>query len=745
MSAQTISKDQDTETLPVYQSILIAVDSSDYSNRGQQDALIIASPWQAHVTGTHVYAAKLHDNRFRQMEGGLPEPFRVEQELERQRDVHDELITRGLTIITDSYLDQTEHDCEHAGIDFQRLALEGKNYRALVTETNTGNYDLLVMGALGLGAIQGSRLGTVCQRVSRRSTIDTLVIKDPNRSIIDGPIVVAVDGSAKANGGLLTALSLAREWNVPLHIISAFDPYFHYVAFNRIAEVLSEEAGKVFRFKQQEKLHEEIIDSGLAKIYQGHLDVAASIAEDYAIEVETKLLDGKPHDAIEKYLHKVRPSLLVIGKTGIHADADLDIGGNAELLLHNVDCAVLLSQREHQPRVELIAEVTTSWTVEAEQRMTRVPDFVQNMARMAILRYAQQRGHTIITASIVDEATAQLMPGHAEQAMQQIVEAYDAGELAGNTSKQNSKGFETIPWQAEAETLLNQVTDPTLRENLRRRAEKKARAANAPMVETEHIRYFIDTSSEKDDGVSLTPRPSSLYYWQAAALARLMRVPEGFMRDSSRQQVEEYANKNQLQDISLEVCEAGLAEARKAMEISMLDDTQLNDSQLHNSRATPIEAKPATSKCPFASLAKKKKSSSQHNINWNEAAEQRMLKIPAGFMRDLTRQRVEAFARRQGINTITTKLIEDKYKEWGQGSDKQQSQMDWDASARERLQRIPDFVRGMVMLEVERCARDLGQTTVTTQAITRAGKAWQQDGGFHSESHPDQYKDDYGE
>jgi len=71
---------------------------------------------------------------------------------------------------------------------------------------------------------------------------------------------------------------------VPVKVIAAFDPYYHYVAFNRIASVLSEEAGKVFKFKEQEKLHEEIIDSGLAKIYDGHLAVARSIAKISALK-----------------------------------------------------------------------------------------------------------------------------------------------------------------------------------------------------------------------------------------------------------------------------------------------------------------------------------------------------------------------------------------------------------------------------------------------------------------------------
>ncbi|MCP5036463.1 MAG: universal stress protein UspA, partial [Rhodobacteraceae bacterium] len=93
----------------LYQRILIALDSSDHANAGMDIAIALAGlTTDAQITGVHAYAAKLHDLRFRQMEGGLPEQFREEQELERQRDVHDDLISKGLSIITDSYLDQAE-------------------------------------------------------------------------------------------------------------------------------------------------------------------------------------------------------------------------------------------------------------------------------------------------------------------------------------------------------------------------------------------------------------------------------------------------------------------------------------------------------------------------------------------------------------------------------------------------------------------------------------------------------------
>ncbi len=402
-----------------YRSILVAVDCSDHSNRAVVEAMALAGLADASITGVHVYAARLHDRRFRQMEGGLPERYRQQEMLEKQRDIHDELITRGLTLISDSYLDEAARACAQASIPFVPRSAEGKNYRELLTETNNGQHDLLVMGAQGLGAVAQNTLGSVCERVARRTMIDTLVIKDPARRLADGPIVVALDGSQAAYGGLMTALTLAQRWGVRLQVVAAYDPYFHYVAFNRIGRVLSDEASRTFRFKEQERLHEEVIDAGLARIYEGHLSIAQSIAAEHGVAIETLLLAGKPHDAIEKHLRSTQPSLLVIGKLGIHADPDLDIGANAERLLRGVDCAVLLSQRAHQPPMEAVAVATISWTIEAQQRMDRVPEFARRMARMAILQYAQERGHTVITEQIVDEATARLCPGHLRQPVQQ--------------------------------------------------------------------------------------------------------------------------------------------------------------------------------------------------------------------------------------------------------------------------------------------------------------------------------------
>jgi len=654
MISQEYSSTALTREPELYKNILVALDSSDYANRGIAEAAALAALCDGSITGTHVYAAKMHDTRFRQMEGGLPEQFREEQELERQREVHDDLISRGLSIITDSYLDQAEKSCSAQGLELTRRSLEGKNYRALVNEANSGRHDLLVMGALGLGAIAGNRIGTVCTRVVRRSNIDTLVIKDPLRPLSEGPIAVALDGSTRSYGGLRTAILLAQAWQVPLKVLAAFDPYYHYVAFNRIAGVLSEEASKVFRFKDQEKLHEEIIDSGLAKIYEGHLAVARSIAAEQGQNVETVLLDGKPHDAIEKHLNILKPSLLIVGKLGIHADPELDIGGNAEALLRNVNCAVLLSQRQHQPRVDVVADATTSWTTEADKRMESVPSFAQSMVRMAILRFAQERGHTVVTASIVDEATARLCPAHARNAMAEIVAAHDSGEL-GN----GQVALEEMEWTDSATSRLKSIDNLSVRKSIQRRAEKKARRDHKDRVEDKHINDFLPGQSAAADYGDQQP-----------------------------------ASKNSA-------------------------------------------TQPATAGgCPFGHLGQTDLTAESESPTWDSAAMQRLHRVPQGFMRTMTQRRIEAFARGRGESLITAELLEQKYAEWAGGSAKQSAHLHWDDSAWRRIQQIPEFVRGMVIKEIEHCAQQLGVNSVTADVMAHARDSWSDKGVFHSKDTP---------
>ena len=521
------------DTAPVVPArVLVALDASDHANHALAEAARLAASAGGTITGIHAYAAKLHDRRFRQMEGGLPERYREEPELERQRTVHDSLITRGLGVISDSYHDAAVPVCEAAGVGYRRLSPEGKNYRRLVEATESGDFDLLVMGSVGLGAVPGGALGTVCERVVRRTAIDVLVIRDPHRRLGDGPIVAALDGSPRSFGALVTALDVGRRVGAPVHAVAAFDPYFHYVAFHRIAGVLSKEAGQEFRFRDQEKLHEEIIDSGIARIYRSHLEIARTVAAERGVDLVCELLEGKPYRAIAGYLERVGASLLVAGKTGVHADPGLDIGGHAENLLRTAPCHVWLGRASYAPPLDTIARETVTWSREAEDKLAHVPETARAMVRIEVLRLAQESGHTVVTGALIDEATRRFCPAR-----------------GGATPEPAAE----VPWSAEARALVAGLGDPATAVSVRLQAEKRARRAGAGRIAAEHVRPFLEASEAA---------------WSAAALARLARVPE-MVRAAVRRRIEDHAREAGIAEITLDLAEAVIAESRAAMAEAM--------------------------------------------------------------------------------------------------------------------------------------------------------------------------------
>ncbi|MGH8562418.1 MAG: universal stress protein, partial [Nevskiales bacterium] len=247
-----------------------------------------------------------------------------------------------------------------------------------------------------------------------------------------GKIVVAVDGSPYSFGGLMTGLALGKVLNKPVEAISAFDPYFHYAAFHSISGVLNEEAGKVFRFKEQEKLHEEIIDSGLAKIYQSHLDISRELAQAENTDIKTVLLDGKAFEKVIQYVRKETPWLLIVGRIGVHSDDDMDIGSNTENLLRSAPCHVLISNRKHVPPIDTQAEYTIAWTEEALARMEKIPVFARGVAKTAIHRYAIEKGHTIISNTVIDAAVGHILPKGAMEAMKALGSSLTAAGIDRN-------------------------------------------------------------------------------------------------------------------------------------------------------------------------------------------------------------------------------------------------------------------------------------------------------------------------
>ena len=84
---------------------------------------------------------------------------------------------------------------------------------------------------------------------------------------------------------------------------------------------------------------------------------------------------------------------------------------------------MLLSTRQDVPTIDVRAEETIRWTPEAEARMKNVPEQVKGIARTGVLRLALEKGHSVITNAVIDEAMDRFMPKSASAATKALAEA----------------------------------------------------------------------------------------------------------------------------------------------------------------------------------------------------------------------------------------------------------------------------------------------------------------------------------
>ncbi len=395
-----------------YRKILLCVDNSEQSGHATDHAAAIARATRAAVVVSHVYAARLHDRRFADLEPGLPREYQDPARLEQSRRTHDSLIGRGLHMISESYLEAARGRLD--GVSVEGKSLEGKNYVELVRESAHA-YDLAVIGSrgLGLGSLEGQcpaeAIGTVCERFLRRAQTDVFVAKGARP--VAGTIVAGVDGSPESYAALRRALKLAKALGVRVQAVSCFDPNFHPVAFKSIAGVLSEKDAKVFRFDEQEELHDKIINHGLENLYEGYLENARVVAHGRGQEIETRLLRGKPAYEIARCAREIDSTLVVVARYGLHRTEGLDIGSTAETVARLTPCSVLVVNERPE-------ETQLTWTAEAETRLERVPEFMRPMVKKAIESHARARGLTEITADVVTDAKTGHgvpLPGHEKQ------------------------------------------------------------------------------------------------------------------------------------------------------------------------------------------------------------------------------------------------------------------------------------------------------------------------------------------
>ena len=416
-----------------------------------------------------------------------------------------------------------------------------------------------------------------------------------------------------------------------------YDPYLHYSVFNGIVNILTEQAAKVFRFEEQNQLHEEIIDTGLAQIYQSHLEVGERMGTEVGVEIKKTLLDGKPFQKILDHARKTNPWLIVIGRIGVHSPKDeTGLGSNAENVLRGALCDVLLSTRLEVPRLDVRAEETIRWTPEAEKRMTHVPEQVKGIARTGVLRLALEKGHSVITNAVIDEAMDRFMPKSASAATTALAEAVALERAkAGPVSMCRACGVTATQSGAVKCTVCG--------------------ATDFEVISREMIERIAEVEGGLQEETTYDGRKLR---WSEEARKGLWTMKNAYQRRRVKARVEKRARMMKLDAITLDFARQVIEEETGApLEIRSASDRL---------RAEGASASPAESSAEAAAGTEAKLIARDDRKNplispfeWTNDAVQRIFRVPVGFMRSKTQERIEELARERAVASIDLTLVED--------------------------------------------------------------------------------------
>ena len=138
--------------------------------------------------------------------------------------------------------------------------------------------------------------------------------------------------------------------------------------------------------------------------------------------------------------------------------------------------------------------------------------------------------------------------------------------------------------------------------------------------------------------------------------------------------------------------------------------------------ASPTKAPEKTSGCPFSAMVAEmgltaggkpaNGGSIVSEFAWSSDAKEKLDRLPA-FVKPMVQSSVETYARKQGFKTITLQVMDDSKND-------SPDCMTWSREAEQRLENIPDFIRPMARKEVERLAKERGVSSITAQVMDEA-------------------------
>ena len=197
------------------------------------------------------------------------------------------------------------------------LLEEGTPFDTIIDTAEEGNYDLIVMGRLGMKRIEKALVGSVTARVIGNSQRDVLVFP-LNTKIGWNTIMLATDGSKYSLSATDKAINIAKSYGAEIKAVSVVD----------VTEEFQTEAP-------------EAVDRLVAGA-KGFVEEVRKKAETQGVRIEPLVREGETYKVITDLARKFASDVIVMGSHGRTGIKRLLMGSVTEKVLGYAPCPVLV-------------------------------------------------------------------------------------------------------------------------------------------------------------------------------------------------------------------------------------------------------------------------------------------------------------------------------------------------------------------------------------------------------------------
>lgn len=216
-------------------------------------------------------------------------------------------------------LSKAEEIAKKEGVLIKTVCEEGEIFETIVDLADAEGCELIVMGRKGLGRLERTLVGSVTERVIGHAHRDVLVVPE-GPSVGWKKFLLAADGSKYSDLAADRAIDLVKSYGGSLCVVSVVDipaEFYSYVKALDEADHLIKNAKKI-------------------------IDGVKEKAETQGVYIETFVKEGEPSKVITELSKELAIDITIIGSHGRTGLRRLLMGSNAERVIGQTACPVLV-------------------------------------------------------------------------------------------------------------------------------------------------------------------------------------------------------------------------------------------------------------------------------------------------------------------------------------------------------------------------------------------------------------------